>query len=243
VRAWITGHVETKDRVAVIGADVAPVREFSLQITPFADDDELRERWSQLSRMAVSAVQAEEESPEQSRLSEYLRRVDEHFSARPPTLSIGFNERDRDIGTKDEWYLECTIPRAIFEELSADIAVGRCRSVRMPLAIEPPLTDNEYAPPSVGATFGLLRRSRYDTGSAHGWVQGVYWDLKPRRPKRVVVPMPAVSKPEERPRTPSTGVEDKQLSALKDEMENLGARVSRGFVVVIAALVLFAFLG
>lgn len=90
------------------------------------------------------------------------------------TVSLGFVRRDWEIGSDDEWFIECYVAPAMIEAISEAISAGTVQELTVALSLEGIYSDDKWSPPAVSADW-FLRPSRLDNSlqcpeMAHGGV-------------------------------------------------------------------------
>ena len=80
---------------------------------------------------------------------------------------LGFNRRDWEIGSDDEWWSACYLPKSFVEQLEAAIVSGQLNSVRVGLALRGLYSDEgDWAPVSARSNL-FIRPSRQDNDIGH----------------------------------------------------------------------------
>lgn len=247
-----------KDSLTIIGSGQKPTKKLSFSMVPFETLDARAAAWQShkadwgdpLRDFADAAKTST--SDEYPRLLQFLRNVYEEFEENPPSLAVGFNAANREIGTTYSWYAECQVPHAVFSDLFGDVLAGRVRRLNLHLELAPTLTDSEYAPPSVPVTIGILASG--ESGHARGWVNGVYWDVSSSvnvtsRTEVAAAKTTLESTDEdfddelddtERIERVSANVGSSDENPLRNEVTVLAKTVRFGFVVVLILLALLA---
>jgi len=182
-RDWITGTALLgKDRIAVIGSEREAVRELSFSLRSFPSVEQHAARWQKQRSTwgdPLSKFESDSLDEDGKRVLQYLRNVFTHFDDRPPTLWLGFTSADWELGWSDNWSMECDVPETVFNELSADILNGHCRSLDVSLSLQPTLSNSAYAPPSVPVCLGVLASPGQSDARSNGWLQGLTWIRTP----------------------------------------------------------------
>ena len=170
--------VLVKDSLAVVGSETPPTRRLSFGLHSFDNWDALTEAWKNRRDEwgdPLHWVEDDAKSGGDERQLKFLRHVYEDFERRPPTVGIGFRKADWEIGTSDEWQLDCSVPRPILAALIDDMRRGSVRRLELAITLAPTLVSEEHAPPSVPITLGILRMGKYSSGEGRGWVENIGW--------------------------------------------------------------------
>ena len=155
---------------------------------------------------------------------------------------------DWEIGSEDEWFLECQIPSKIFTALAHDLTEGRCRKLDLDLELNPTLVDDEHAPPGVPVTLGVLQRGSDVGGSVDGWLVGLSWRVvtkahSPDAGKRAGRKRRALSaRPRSAPSLSTSEPAAMNSGDLSQQVVELARATRRGFLLVLALLAVLAIL-
>jgi hypothetical protein len=176
------GYLE-QDRLQVIGEQGTQTQRVRFELIPYNTFDDLTAFWNQQKEYVrknedpVGEI-AEFFSDDDGReILKWFRHNFARFEVRPPTCWIGFSKADWEIGTKNEWWMECRVPRSTYDEIVKDLLGGRAEQLTCAITLAPPFTDQYHAPPSVSVTLGLLKERKYDSGTARGWLDSVGWSI------------------------------------------------------------------
>ena len=167
------------DAITVIGSEQTPIRQLSFELYAFTDWNSLSDHWESHKKDWGGPLKDIEEGGtdgDDARLVQYLRNVYSRLDGRPPTSFLSFSKADWELGRGDEWNLSCEVPKIVFDTLVSDHLHGRCRTLSISLTLSPTLVSDEYAPPSVPVTFGILRLGKHDGGTGRGWVEHLSWE-------------------------------------------------------------------
>ncbi|MEN9659435.1 MAG: hypothetical protein RL571_2900 [Pseudomonadota bacterium] len=172
-------------------------------ITSIYGESENKGELSELSCYLAGVVELEDLSialmgdPDSStrRLSLILRPIDNNFdkskkfmaleadqSVSTSHVFLGFNRRDWEIGNTDEWYLECYLPKASFDAISAAISSKTLSSMNIGIKLKNIYIDCcSWEPVSESANW-FLRPNKEDgtidqPESAYGEVSGLNFRL------------------------------------------------------------------
>lgn len=169
VRRRIRGTaISTKDDVRVIGSDLK-TKEF---IFSLASDESAAENWQ---RVVDNTITKHEEL-----VANKARRfeiIQQRCKEKAPTAFLGYTEKDWEIGNKSEWWLEALVPEFVMSQLEQDISLGLVKDVHVGIEWIAGLVDDQYAPPSVSLTWGLLKEDNDSPESLKGYVTSVGWNI------------------------------------------------------------------
>ncbi|MDB4891853.1 MAG: hypothetical protein JWL61_3708 [Gemmatimonadetes bacterium] len=171
-----------KSKVAVIGEDRSPVETMEVIFHGVTGPDALRKQYDDLERLGTDwrkEMVGDGTDPDRVMVAEFLGRVHEQFEKEPPSISLNFTTADWEIGNKEMWSLECFVPVTVLEAIATALEAGRSDALSVSFEVQPSLTSDEYAPPSVAVTVGVLRKGKHDSGQAYGWIKGVSWYARP----------------------------------------------------------------
>lgn len=170
-----------RDSIALIGADAKPVRQLSLVVRSVPDWDAHRTGWKEhVAKWGepFRFFRPGTDSPADQELLEYLTYSYSRFEKKAPTAYVGFSVADWEIGTKDEWIIELTIPLKVAQRIADDLRAGMCKELRFSLELAACFADDEHAPPSVGVTIGVPQLGKVREGSLQGWVDTMSWSVR-----------------------------------------------------------------
>lgn len=249
----IQGRVTFEDTLAVIGTPERSTRRAKLVIRSYDDIEELNETYQrrQAETGSPEGSIAASESSDDQRLSQYLRNVEDQFVTRAPTLSLLFMEKDWETGWEEGWFLECSVPRIAFDAFAADVAAGRTRAASLQIDLHPMLSSDQYAPPSVKVTVGVLARGATASGAGvSGYLDGLFWKVRPvegprprsRRARSRRVQAPVRSLASEQGDGSLTTRDRERVASLEAATLGLSRVVTRGFLAILLLLVALAIL-
>jgi len=182
VAVSVHGHaVLEKDSLALIAPATHAVKEATLSVRTTERLGSLSNMWANEAERArrLQSFEAGQE-PDDLNLLQYLRNCYKDFESRPPSVAITFWPANWEFGNRDEWFIECEIPNASLVVLARDLERNRCSSVTISIELNPTLSDEWYAPPSVPVTLGVLSGAESSSGgSAYGWITNLDWQIIP----------------------------------------------------------------
>ncbi len=88
-----------------------------------------------------------------------VARREEKAGKFPNLVTVGFSRRDWEIGNDDCWFIECYVAPQTLDAIISAVSTGTLRRLTLGLTLEGIYTDDDWAPPSVGANW-FLRPSR-----------------------------------------------------------------------------------
>ena len=240
-----------KDSVALIESEKPAINAAELTIRAVDDMESLgklwtaeKERWGDPLRSFGTDLNDDDER----RLLQYLRNCYADFDLRPPSLSVVFAAADWELGLKDSWFIDCVVPRRVFDALTADIVERGCSALKVGVQLNPALSDQWYAPPSVAVTFGILKDRPPGKGAvARGWIEQLQWQTSP---KHITLPEPiageVVREIGSKAPPPSVSAAEYTVDQLASvtglAVAELARKTTRGFVLVLVLIVLVAVL-
>lgn len=126
---------------------------------------------------------------DEERAARYLAETNEENKGRLPHVFLGFNRADWEVGSDDEWYVECEVTQATFETLVNSIFTGNMQEMSIGLQLHDIYSDDNWSPPSAWSSW-FLRPSKDDNRvktpvSAQGEIASLILklntvDLKPK---------------------------------------------------------------
>ena len=103
---------------------------------------------------AISIGYPGKESTPERKLQNYIYgKLDQA----PPTATLFWYETDWEIGIKESWVIECTIPKEGRDQLVQDILAGKANEISVGIRWVGGLVYDKHAPPSVTTTWGLFK--------------------------------------------------------------------------------------
>ena len=97
----------------------------------------------------------------------------------PPTATLFWYEADWEVGIKEGWVIECTIPTEVRDQLVQDLLTGRANEISVGIKWKGGLVYDKHAPPSVPTTWGLFRTEADSSPEPlQGQVESLTWELK-----------------------------------------------------------------
>ena len=136
-----------KDKVCEIGS-TRQVTEFTLTIRP---EMEVREVADDL--FESNDESADGSTPE-SRLS---LEIAKQCSKWPATATLFVLKDDWEIGSEGGWFLDCAVPKNVFDKLESEVRSNVACNVRLGIKWIAGLVKDKYAPPSVPTSWGLFK--------------------------------------------------------------------------------------
>lgn len=170
--ASITGKARSEDEVAIIG-ETKRTNDFHFVLN--ANDP--TKMWAYIKGNTVSAAGAQDETtPERKLIKLICDRLDED----PPTATLFLTEADWEIGTEEEWCIECTVSKDVHDQLVQDMLAGNANKINVGIEWEGGLVRDKHAPPSVTTTWGLFKAEADGSPEPlRGHVEFLTWELTP----------------------------------------------------------------
>ena len=88
-----------------------------------------------------------------------VARREEKTGKFPNLVTVGFSRRDWEIGNDDCWFIECYVAPQTLDAIISAVSTDTLKRLNLGLNLEGIYTDDDWAPPSVGANW-FLRPSR-----------------------------------------------------------------------------------
>jgi len=105
------------------------------------------------------------------------------------TVMIGFNPGDREIGTTNDWWMECYAPREAFDKLLADFLDGKVNTISLGCKTDAWVTSADwYANVGDWVTW-YLEPKEYSPEPARGKINQFSWELVPKIEKKMMPPL------------------------------------------------------
>ena len=169
---------------------------------------------------------------------------EEKLGKLPPTVHLGFNRSDWEIGDDDSWFIECYVSQQMLDSIVAAVTAGTMREMNLGLTLENIYIDHDWAPPSMSVDW-FLRPSRSDNSlkipeMARGWVSVLNMGLAKIDMRAPSIPEPEAQEEdfEETPVAPPD-LQLLALTTLANNVEKLRGTVKiAGWAIAIVLLVL-----
>lgn len=170
----IGGKAQSSDDVTIIG-EPKSTKEFFLHI----NTDNPAEVWADIRRMS-GVRDTDDDVVELSPARGLRKRIYEKMDEDPPTAVLFWSGPDAEIGIKEGWVIECTIPEIVRDQFVNDLVAGTAGQIRIAIKWWGGLVLDIHAPPSEPTTWGLFRvENDEDPEPLHGYVESFSWDLQP----------------------------------------------------------------
>ena len=171
----IGGEARSRDAVVIIG-ETKSTTDFHFHLN--ADDP--AKSWSFVKETCIAGdFKFEDESTPERRLK---NNIYGKLDQAPPTATLFWVETAWEIGIKEGWVIECTIPKEVRDQLAQDILAGKANEISVGIDWVGGLVHDKNAPPSVTTTWGLFRvEADRSPEPLHGHVQSLTWELTPPR--------------------------------------------------------------
>ncbi len=168
----IGGKARSKDAVVIIG-ETKSTNDFHFHLN--ADDP--AKSWARVKEIDIAVGwNFEDESTPERRLKKHIY---EKLDQAPPTATLFWYETDWEIGIKESWVIECTIPKEVRDQLVQDILAGKANEISVEIDWECGLVYDKHAPPSVPTAWGLFRtEADGEPEPLHGHVESLTWELR-----------------------------------------------------------------
>ena len=167
----IGGKARSRDAVVIIG-ETNSTTDFHFHL----NTDDPAKSWADSKETLRSlSWNFEDESTPERKLQNYIYgKLDQA----PPTATLFWYETDPEIGIKESWVIECTIPKEVRDQLVQDILAGKANEISIDIKWVGGLVFDKHAPPSIPTTWGLFRTEPDESPEPlHGQVESLTWEL------------------------------------------------------------------
>ncbi len=168
-RLFLIGSAYSEDKVSIIDSD-APTQNFSITI----NDEDAAKRWDLLKEMGVFSDPPKDPTPEQK----LNNRIGELLNENPPTATLLKTESDWEIGTKEGWFIECSLSKETFNQLANDLFAKNITQIKFGIEWVGGVVRDEHAPPSYPTVWGLFSINEGRSPEPlRGHVKSISWSL------------------------------------------------------------------
>jgi len=98
-------------------------------------------------------------------------------------IRFGFISADWEIGTDDEWYVECQIPEAVFDEMVKAYKEGSANGLKIRCKSDMWADSFVRWAPIADKIDWKIPREKYGTASGQGKIESFSWEIVSKRPK------------------------------------------------------------